>query len=75
MKNVEKYGVLPVPVGQNLRLTLTLILSLVFLGLGLGLVFWLGLGFVLLMYSAGQKYLWIIFPGNSGVSSFGNFLE
>ena len=29
--------------------------------LGLGLVFWLGLGFVLVVFSAWQKYRWLIF--------------
>ena len=31
------------------------------LGSGLGLVFWLVLGFVLVVYSAGPKYRWLIF--------------
>ena len=39
------------------------------LGLGLELVFWLVLGFVLVMYSAGQKYRWHIFWSRSFLSS------
>ena len=47
---------------QKLTLTLTLTLNLVnFLAFSLGLVSWLVLGFVLVVYSAGQTYSWLIF--------------
>ena len=47
---------------QNIKLTLNLVLFFrVRASLGLELVFWLVLGFVLVVYYAGQKYRWFIF--------------
>ena len=68
-----------IPLRQNLKLynqtanpkpnPLVCSIFFSFLGLGLGLVFWLVLGFVLVVYSTGQKYRWHIFWSQSLVFS------